>query len=918
MFDRNLRALFERLLILPALVLCIGSPGAFAASFDAGTFYISGSGDDYTGDGTEANPWRTITHTLGKTGDCGPVIVVGAGTYDYAAGERFPIDVDVAGEPGFTLQGPGDGSAVIHQGGDTYSAVDYLLQADTYVSGEITISGLDFEGSSAAVLALDQGAASVQLSNNNVTGFGLVEVDSAPHGGDYAISGNTVGGDSTVGYYTGVVNMAFGLSAESSTVTSNLTVQNNTFINNSACVHYSCPADSNEWLDVNVLIEGNTFEDCVTGVWMSGGAYSGAHYNVNEVIQDNTLTNCEYPIWFYLDANYSAVVNRDIEIANNSVSGSSSGIFFSTTIGEYLDYEETVLIAGNSITGVGQPGIYQSIEKSYTSSYLEREWSILGNTIEGCASTAIYLYQDVSWEMPEDEDGLEFDLTIDGNTLRENQAGIYIEQYASYTGDSSWNHVITRNHIHDNADFAVFISASASTVNIDHTVVLGGNVFEGNEGLSNESVIEVNIGYDQEGEYNLAFDMGTAGAYGYNTIVADASNPLSGSISCDVYMSSITAGAVSMVGNWWGTQDLLEIGDRVWDQADSSNLFAADHSSPLPDSLNFTATYRNSIGLVVSAGADAGFVPYAGDLIMTGSISGPDGASDGGDIELSWVSDDYKTMVLPAEVFDGAPLGDWNICLVNPGGQSGCANFTYPEDCSQNQSPVAVSDNAETSQGAAVVIDLTGNDSDYNGNMDPTAVTITNDPDKGTVVNNGDGTVTYTPDEDQEYTTDTFNYTVGDTCGGTSNIASCQIFIGEGENHDPVAVFDSATTEINVAVTVDILSNDTDYEGDALDVGSIVITEAPDKGSVVDNGDGTVTYTPNEGVASTTDSFNYTVDDVNGGTSNIATVEITIEFGVDSEGVTGGIGGNSDRSGTPGVRGGLGNTGTVSQGTRTP
>jgi hypothetical protein len=306
---------------------------------------------------------------------------------------------------------------------------------------------------------------------------------------------------------------------------------------------------------------------------------------------------------------------------------------------------------------------------------------------------------------------------------------------------------------------------------------------------------------------------------------------------------------------------------------------------------------------------------------MMGSITGPE--PGGGEIEASWVSEDYQTLTLPDPTGE-APAGDYEICLTNPGGQSGCASFTVgDEDCSQNQIPTAVSDNVSTAQATSVLIDLTANDSDHDGNMDPTAVTITQDPSKGTVVNHGDGTATYTPDEEHEQTSDTFNYTVSDTCGAISNIASCHILIGHGEgggnNQIPTAVYDSGVTTMEASVSIDLLANDYDSDGDDLDQGSVVITQDPDKGAVVVNGDGTVTYTPNDGVAGTMDTFNYTVDDEHGATSNIATVSVAIGFETDSDEVSGGAGGNSGRTGTPGSRGGgLGNTGNVNQGTRTP
>jgi hypothetical protein len=60
-----------------------------------------------------------------------------------------------------------------------------------------------------------------------------------------------------------------------------------------------------------------------------------------------------------------------------------------------------------------------------------------------------------------------------------------------------------------------------------------------------------------------------------------------------------------------------------------------------------------------------------------------------------------------------------------------------------------------------------------------------------------------------------------------------------------------------------------------VDATSVVITSSPGNGGAVNNGDGTVTYTPNPGFTGN-DSFTYTVDDDQGATSNEATVSITV------------------------------------------
>ncbi|MEA1999982.1 MAG: Ig-like domain-containing protein [Euryarchaeota archaeon] len=94
---------------------------------------------------------------------------------------------------------------------------------------------------------------------------------------------------------------------------------------------------------------------------------------------------------------------------------------------------------------------------------------------------------------------------------------------------------------------------------------------------------------------------------------------------------------------------------------------------------------------------------------------------------------------------------------------------------------------------------------------------------------------------------------------------------------DPVANNDSATTDENTAVTVDVVANDTDNDG-RVDPTSVAISVWPSHGMADNNLDGTITYTPDTGYLGA-DSLTYTVDDNNGTTSNVAMVEITVVSG---------------------------------------
>ncbi|MBL8821071.1 MAG: tandem-95 repeat protein [Planctomycetia bacterium] len=190
----------------------------------------------------------------------------------------------------------------------------------------------------------------------------------------------------------------------------------------------------------------------------------------------------------------------------------------------------------------------------------------------------------------------------------------------------------------------------------------------------------------------------------------------------------------------------------------------------------------------------------------------------------------------------------------------------------QADDPIAVNDAANVDEGGNVVINLASNDSDPDGSLDLTTIIITQQPAHGSIQVNNDGTVTYLHDG-SESTTDSFQYTIKDTEGNTSNAATVTVTIAP-VNDDPVAVNDEATVAEGGNIVINLAGNDTDAENQ-LDLTSIVIVDQPANGSIVVNNDGTVSYTHN-GSETTSDSFTYTIKDADGATSNTATVTITV------------------------------------------
>ncbi len=178
--------------------------------------------------------------------------------------------------------------------------------------------------------------------------------------------------------------------------------------------------------------------------------------------------------------------------------------------------------------------------------------------------------------------------------------------------------------------------------------------------------------------------------------------------------------------------------------------------------------------------------------------------------------------------------------------------------------PVAVDDSATTNEDTPVTINVLANDTDVDGD----ALTVSSVT-QGTngAVTIADNKVTYTPNADFNGT-DSFTYKAKDG-SLDSNDATVTITVN-AVNDAPVAVDDSATTDEDTSVTIDVLANDTDVDGGALTVSSV--TQGTN--GAVTIADNKVTYTPNADFNGT-DTFTYTVNDGNAGTDT-ATVNITV------------------------------------------
>lgn len=219
----------------------------------------------------------------------------------------------------------------------------------------------------------------------------------------------------------------------------------------------------------------------------------------------------------------------------------------------------------------------------------------------------------------------------------------------------------------------------------------------------------------------------------------------------------------------------------------------------------------------------------------------------------------------PAIGFVGTDSFTYTICDNSAATNYGCDTATV--FITVNNALQANNDNGTTPENTSITINVLGND------ITPAAVTpvIILQPANGVLSNVGSGSYIYLPDPGFAGL-DSFIYVISLPGYGTDTAVVYITVLDSGQN--PLANNDSDTTDANQSVTIDVLNNDSNPNGNGLEVTEIVT--APAHGTVTINADGTLTYAPALDYSGT-DSFVYQVcDDVLGNLCATATVTIVV------------------------------------------
>ncbi|MDS1786349.1 tandem-95 repeat protein [Vibrio parahaemolyticus] len=264
--------------------------------------------------------------------------------------------------------------------------------------------------------------------------------------------------------------------------------------------------------------------------------------------------------------------------------------------------------------------------------------------------------------------------------------------------------------------------------------------------------------------------------------------------------------------------------------SDGVNPTASDSDSLVVNRVNDAPTVENAIAAQVLS---EDFDTYTIDLneVFKDSDSS---------LEFSVSGNDNIQISIVNGVATITPTADWNgketitFTAKDPSGESvnQTVDFTV--------APVVdiEADSADVVEDTPTIINVLGNDT-FESTDKVVSLDAENGPKNGTVIVNNDGTVTYTPD-DNYVGKDTFTYVV--TSGGVSESTAVEVNVAP-VNDAPVAKDDIATTQEDTAVTIDVLPNDTDVDGDKLSIQSASVPEAQGKVEIVD---GKLVFTPAE------------------------------------------------------------------------
>jgi VCBS repeat-containing protein len=510
---------------------------------------------------------------------------------------------------------------------------------------------------------------------------------------------------------------------------------------------------------------------------------------------------------------------------------------------------------------------------------------------------------------PANESGQTLDITAVSNpvggTVSISGANVLFNPTLNYNGPASFDYTVTDNGTTNGApdpkSATGHVTFTINAVN-DAPVLSGpgsvGTTLDTDKALTGFSVTDVDSGSDPVtltlSVLNGKLTLGTGVSGGL--VAGDITGNGTGSVSVTASVAKIDATLADGAGLVYhsngspfaGPTDTLHLGvDDLGHNGSGGNKTDAKTVTiafTLPPTANAQSlsTLEDTAKTVTLSGSDPQSQPLT-FIITTLPSAGQlyEGTSTGGTpittVPHTLPGGGSQVTYMPAPNDNGTGHGSFNF-KVNDGTLDSAAATVTLDVTPVDDPPVAVDDSFTVVQDSgANTLDVMANDTDIDGGIN-TVQSVTQGTHGTVAITNGGANVSYTPAAGYcSATPDTFTYTLN---GGSQATVSVKVTC---LNQPPVANPDSGagfSTDQNTPIdTGNVLTNDTDPDGDTLSVVSMDTTGT--KGTVTNKNDGTFHYDPGTAFVSLaagqtgTDTFKYTISDGHGHTAS-ATVTITI------------------------------------------
>ncbi|MEO0947788.1 MAG: cadherin-like domain-containing protein [Cyanobacteria bacterium J06641_5] len=332
---------------------------------------------------------------------------------------------------------------------------------------------------------------------------------------------------------------------------------------------------------------------------------------------------------------------------------------------------------------------------------------------------------------------------------------------------------------------------------------------------------------------------------------------------------------VAAAGNSGQDSDVTPVFPAAFEFDNIISVAATDEAGRLAGFSNFGATSVDlgapGVGIVSTVPGD-GFGIISGTSFASPLVAGAAAAllaslPETVENPTEVVIDLLFNTVTPASTLQGRTVTG-GILDFEAAAQALVDTFVLDSNSISNNAPIALGDSFVLDEDASLTIAPLENDSDADG--DTLTISSFTQPSSGTLTDNGDGTLTFTPLANFAGT-DSFTYTITDGNGAFAT-ATANLTI-QAVNDVPVASDDAfetqAETPLIIAAT-ELLANDSDIDGDTLTIAAV---RSVSGGSVAIAPDGGILFTPAAGFAGTA-VFEQDITDGNGGTT---TAEVTVD-----------------------------------------